>query len=191
MPRTAHATQTPAMPGMLLLNTSPRRHGNCADAAVLVQEALAARGGAAQLLHLADCDIKRCRGCLECQRGKRCGIRDEFGKPWSVVKQAATVVLFVPVYWCAPPGLMKDFMDRTVCDYAAGDGGVMHGKQVHLVSVAQSAGFGPHEQIIGTWVRWLGGPKLTTRLRLIAFHRGELRANAAAVRKLQRLAGTL
>ena len=48
---------------------------------------------------------------------------------WNDVKQSETIVYFAPVYWCAPPGLMKDFIDRTVVDYQI-DGGVMRGKKV-------------------------------------------------------------
>ena len=172
------------MSSLLVLTTSPRKGGNCDDAARLLCET--AGGEAFVALH--SYSIKRCQGCLNCQQGRPCGIKDDFGTLWERVKAASTVVLVVPVYWCAPPGLFKDFIDRTVVSFGTEP---MKGKAVHLVSVAQSAGFDPHEKIIDTWIRWHGGSALKTKLRLIAFHRGELLQNDSAVKKLKGLGNAL
>ena len=136
---------------LLILATSPRKGGNCDDAARLLCEVVGSEASVA----LHDNDIKRCQGCLNCQQGERCRIRDDFETLWERVKAASTVVLVAPVYWCAPPGLFKDFIDRTVVSSGAEP---MKGKAVHLVSVAQSAGFDPQEKIVDTWIRWHGGP---------------------------------
>jgi len=176
------------MEDILLVATSPRKGGNSDDAAQLVLDRLRKKGRAAKLIHLHESRIERCRGCLNCQQGKQCPIDDDFPALWSLVKEARAVVYFVPVYWCSPPGLMKDFIDRTVVDYGAG---AMRGKEVHLVSIAQAAGFDPQEQIVETWVGWLGGPALKTKLRLIAFHKGELAKNARAVDELEQFADGL
>ncbi|MBI3987852.1 MAG: flavodoxin family protein [Lentisphaerae bacterium] len=173
------------MDNILLMTASPRKGGNCDDAARIVLDELDTRDFDARSFRLDEFRIERCRGCLACQRGQVCGIADDFQALWGLVKAAKTIVWFVPVYWCSPPGLMKDFMDRTVVDFAAG---VMKGKAVHLVSIAQSAGYGPQEKIVSQWVRWLGGSSLKTKLRLAAFHTGELAANARAVNKLKKLA---
>ena len=177
------------MQEVLLIATSPREGGNSDDAAQIVYDELAAKGCPAKLVKLHQHRIERCQGCLNCQRGKGCAIQDDFPALWNQVKQAARVVYFVPVYWCSPPGIMKDFIDRTVVDYQAG--GVMRGKEVHLVSIAQAAGYGPQEEIVDTWTRWLGGSALKTKLRLIAFHTGELAANPGAVRELKEFAAKL
>jgi hypothetical protein len=60
-----------------------------------------------------------------------------------------------------------------------------------LVSIAQAAGFGTQEEIVDTWIRRLGGSAVKTKLRLIAFHRGELARNASAVNKLRKLGRAL
>ena len=177
------------MKSVVIISGSPRRGGNCDDAEKIVLDELAARGRAATRLALRDFRIEHCRGCLNCQRGKPCAIRDDFAAAWRLVKRAGAVVWVIPVYWCSPPGLVKDFLDRTVVDF--NKGGVMRGKPAHLISVAQSAGFGPQEKILDAWVRWLGGPPLKTRMRLIAFHKGDLLRNASAVRKLKALARKL
>ena len=169
---------------ILVLATSPRRRGNCAAAAEVLCRAL----GAHEPVSLCDYSVQRCRGCLKCQQGRRCGIKDDFRKLWRRIEAASTVVFMVPVYWCSPPGLFKDFIDRSVVFFSSAP---MKGKDVHLVSIAQSAGFGPQEEIIATWIRWLGGPPLRSKLRLIAFHRGELLRNASAVRKLKQLGASL
>jgi len=177
------------MQEILLIATSPRKAGNSDDAAQIVLHELQAGGRPAKLVHLHEFRIERCRGCLNCQRGMDCAIHDDFPTVWTLVKQAQTIVYFVPVYWCAPPGIMKDFIDRTVADYQ--EAGVMRDKQVHLVSIAQAAGFGPQEDIVDTWTRWLGGASLKTKLRLIAFHTGELLANPTAVSDLKHFAAKL
>jgi len=177
------------MEEVLLITASPREGGNSDDAVQIVFDELKSRGRPAKVLSLREFRIERCRGCLNCQRGKDCTLEDDFPSVWGLVKQARVIVYFVPVYWCSPPGGMKDFMDRTVVDYLAG--GVMRGKEVHLVSIAQAAGFEPQEQIIDTWICWLGGTSIETKLRLIAFHTGELAANAGAVNELKELAARL
>lgn len=169
---------------LLVVATSPRRNGNCDAAARVLCQALG--GSTAVALH--DFKLERCQGCLKCQQGRRCGITDDFNRLWRQVAAASTVVFVVPVYWCAPPGLFKDFIDRSVAFFGSEP---MKGKTFHLVSIAQSAGFDPLEQIIDTWIRWLGGRPLKSRLRLIAFHRGDLLKNASAVRKLHRFGVTL
>lgn len=172
------------MSNLLVLTTSPRKGGNCDDAARLLCDA----AGIEAPVALHSYNIKRCLGCLNCQQGKRCGIKDDFNTVWKQITKASTIVFIVPVYWCAPPGLFKDFIDRTVVAFGSA---TMEGKAVHLVSIAQSAGFEPQEKIIDTWVRWLGGSSLKTKLRLIAFHKGELVQNASAVGKLNKLGNSL
>lgn len=173
----------------ILLACSPRKEGNTDTAAEIVRNALAEQGAAAETVALHDYDIQRCRGCLGCQLGKPCPITDDFPALWERVKLVQTLVLFIPVYWCAPPGLMKDFIDRTVTAFQ--EGGVLAGKTVHLVSIAQSAGFDPQEKMVSQWISWLGGPPLKSKLRLIAFHSGELAGNANAARKLKKLAESI
>ena len=177
------------MDDILLFTTSPRHGGNSDDAAQVVFDELTKKGCSPKLVNLRDHRIEPCRGCLNCQRGQDCEIQDDFPALWSQVKSARTIVYFIPVYWCSPPGGMKNFMDRTVVDYAAG--GVMQGKAVYLVSIAQAAGFEPQEDIVDTWVRWLGGQPLQAKLRLIAFHTGELSANLSAIDELRELASAL
>ncbi len=165
------------MENTLILAASPRKGGNCDFAAQLLCET----AGLNKPLALYDYDLKRCRGCLNCQQGKKCGIKDDFKRVWETFDKASAVVIVAPVYWCGPPGLFKDFIDRTVVFFGSEP---MKGRKIHLVSVAQSAGFDPHEKMIETWISWLGGSPLKTKMRLIAFHRGELEKNTSAIRKL-------
>ena len=116
------------MSEVLLFVTSPRSGGNSDDAAQILCDGLADGGCSPEMINLRDHHVERCRGCLGCQQGQSCEIQDGFPALWSQVKSAQTIVYFIPVYWCAPPGPMKDFMDRTVVDYLAG--GVMRGKEV-------------------------------------------------------------
>lgn len=168
----------------LILTTSPRPNGNSDDAAQMLSKELNNH----PVTTLRNFNIQHCIGCLDCENSATCGIQDDFNKVWQTFRTAKTVVLIIPVYWCAPPGLCKDFIDRTVAFF---DEEPLKGKTVHLVSIAQSAGFELQEKMIEKWVVWLGGSKLRSKTRIIAFHQGELLKNKSAIRKLKQLASSL
>lgn len=98
---------------ILAINASPRKNGHTVE---LLQTALcstSSQGVQTQLLHLADYDIHRCRGCYSCARGA-CPQRDEMPRLLADIDafQADGLLYGAPVFNFNLPGLLIDFWNR-------------------------------------------------------------------------------
>lgn len=103
-------------PKVLIINGSPRKYGSSAqlmEAAILgISEA----GGTAEAVYLYDYNIKPCIGCVS-DNVKYCKFPcivkdDDFNKIAEKVLEADGVIFSTPVYWYAPSGILKNFIDR-------------------------------------------------------------------------------
>lgn len=98
---------------LLILSTSPRRGGN----SELLTDAFLAgaveAGHEAEKICLYDKDIRFCRGCLTCQKTKRCFIHDDVEAILDRMRQANVVVFATPIYFYEMSGQMKTLLDRT------------------------------------------------------------------------------
>ncbi|MFQ5826975.1 MAG: flavodoxin family protein [Dehalococcoidia bacterium] len=94
---------------------SYRRQGNTE---VLVKEALMAaeeEGAQVDVLRLNNYNIESCRGDGRCESGIRpCHIQDDFNYLLDRIYQNDGIILGVPCYFLAAPGIFKLFLDRTV-----------------------------------------------------------------------------
>ena len=121
---------------------------------------------------------------------RRGGGGDDFERLWNDVSKTDLIGIVSPVYWLAPPGAMKDFIDRTHGYYACG--AVLSGKKAFLVSIATESGFETHERVAGSWLQSYGAETVTA-LRLYAREKDDLRSSPDELRKLEefgaRLAG--
>lgn len=98
------------------------------------------------------------------------------------------LVLAAPVYWDAPPGMMKDFIDRTHGLYARPQ--PYAGKKGWLVSVATESGFATHERVLSGWFSHYGA-EILRKVRIFACEKGDAMASASARDTLQALAGEI
>ena len=158
---------------ILGLSGSPRRDGNTD---LLVREALrllAQRtGAAAEFVRVADCRIEPCRGCRACMALGHCIIEgDDFERVMAKLRAADLLVLGAPVYWLGPPGVMKNFIDRTHGTYR--DHSLLRGKRAALISVATDSGFEPHEAVMASWLR-VYGAEVAGSIRVLACEKGEV-----------------
>ena len=98
-----------------IFNGSPRKNGNSAYTTQQVVEIFKKKySGNSSLYHISDYDIDPCFGCRQCMQLKHCyNQKDEFEKLFSVLKESDITIWVVPVYWFAPPGITKNFIDRT------------------------------------------------------------------------------
>jgi multimeric flavodoxin WrbA len=62
-------------------------------------------------------NIKHCAGCLYCDEHKKCAIQDDMQELYIKMQEADLIVIGTPNYFDNVPGLMKDFIDRTVPFY--------------------------------------------------------------------------
>ena len=91
---------------------SPRKGGNTD---LLLAEALkgaAAAGAKVEEIHLSDCKITPCRGCIGCFKDGICVIMDEMQQLYPRLLEADIVILASPVYFYGITGWAKAMVDR-------------------------------------------------------------------------------
>ena len=175
---------------VLCLSGSPRRGGNTDYCIDYLAERLAEQPGAqVETAYLSQLNIAPCRGCRACMREKRCVLEgDDFSALWTKVMAADLLIVAAPVYWLAPPGVMKNFIDRTHGVYALGD--PLSGKSAYLISVAADGGFEPHEQVMTSWLHHYGA-RMLGKARILARELGEAENSAQAHETLAQVAQEL
>lgn len=102
---------------MLILgvNGSPRQYGNTFKLLKIALKFAEKEGADVKLVNLADLEIKPCLGCLcDDQHICRypCVIEDDMRHLYDVVLRARGLIIATPIYWYAPSGILKNFVDR-------------------------------------------------------------------------------
>ena len=71
--------------------------------------------GETEFIRIADYNIEHCIGCGRHWKLQRCVIQhDDLPELLNKWREADLLIVSAPVYWLSPPGVMKDFIDRTV-----------------------------------------------------------------------------
>ena len=171
-----------------IIQGSPRRRGNTESAVRRLVEHLDG-GTEVSLVTLAELRVSRCIGCRRCISEGICAIADDdFPRLWGAIRLTDVIVQACPVYWHSPPGLMKDFIDRTHSTYP--DRGYLRGKRAYHLVVAADSGFETCETIMGSWITSYGG-KVSGTARLLARDLGELEARPENLRRIEEMAGEI
>ena len=102
------------------LNGSPHRRGNTTTLMQWVLEGCTEAGAEVEWIHVADHDVRYCRGCLTCLRQGACPIRDDVPAIRDRLLAADGIVVGSPVYEDQPTAQLKTLMDRLalLCLYA-------------------------------------------------------------------------
>ncbi len=170
----------------LLISASPREGGNSDTAALAIREVLQQTADT-EFIRVADYDIRHCMGCGACWRLHRCVIEDDdLAELLGKCQSADVLVICSPVYWLNPPGIMKDFIDRTL-SLGAGMSPVFEGKKVALATVAAENGFELHNELISRWVKRFGAQVVGT-IDLYAGGKGDLAAHDDQMEELKAFA---
>ena len=102
---------------ILLLSSSPRRHGNsdrlCDEFLRGAREA----GHDAEKISLRDCRIGYCTGCGVCYDTRTCPQRDDAAQIVGKMIAADVIVLATPVYFYTLSAQMKTLIDRCCARY--------------------------------------------------------------------------
>lgn len=98
---------------VLIISTSLRKEGNSDTLAQAFADGAKNAGHTVELLSLAGKTIQFCRGCLLCQKTKKCVIHDDAPKIIEKILRAEVIVFATPIYFYEMSGQMKTLLDRT------------------------------------------------------------------------------
>ena len=174
---------------VLAISGSPRKGGNTDHALKSVLRTLEENAKAeTEFLSIVDHEIEHCRGCRHCMTHVECIIKGDDLEPLVEKMHGADLILLgAPIYWWGPPGVFKDFIDRTHAFYP--DDSRFKDKKVAVVTVAADSGFPSHEKTMS----WLAhyGAEYVGWLRLFSRELGELQGKLGEMRKLEKFSGEL
>ncbi len=131
---------------ILIVVGSHRKYGNTTKLAELAAQGVKNVGADPVKIYLADFEIKPCIGCvsddqLACRYP--CIIEDDMRKIYEMVLGCEGLIVTTPIYWYAPNGLVKNFIDRlTVFEnmiYVTGRSWV-EGKVAGVIAVGNDSG---------------------------------------------------
>lgn len=110
---------------VLIISTSPRKNGNSETLADAFLKGAADGGNTTEKISLYDKTISFCKGCLACQKTKRCVIHDDADMIAQKMLTADVLVFVTPIYYYEMSGQMKTMLDRAnplfPADYAFRD----------------------------------------------------------------------
>lgn len=113
------------MKKILIISTSPRKGGNSDTLAEEFARGAREAGNQVEKIDLHDKTIGFCRGCLVCQKTKRCVIHDDADIIAQKMLMAHVLVFATPIYYYEMCGQMKTMLDRAnplyTSDYAFQD----------------------------------------------------------------------
>lgn len=106
------------MKRILVLNGSPREHGNTRMLSEAFITRSIQRGNIVKKYNIPDLNIGGCIDCDKCFTDDvPCVIKDDFNEIAQEIIEADVIVFSAPVYFYSLPGQMKCFLDRLNCFY--------------------------------------------------------------------------
>jgi len=168
---------------------SPREGGNSDVAAKTILETLGDLGET-EFIRIADYTIKHCMGCARCWESHQCVIEDDdFLKLFRKWVKADLLIISDPVYWLNPPGIVKDFIDRT---FSAVNQAALSfaNTKVALVTVAAENGFELHNELLTRWLK-AHDAQVIGSIEVYAFERDDLVHDRTQIKKLEEFASEI
>ena len=100
---------------ILILNASPRRHGNISQMVEVMADECRQAGEEVQTVAVQQLDIRPCLGCMKCRAAHKCVLpEDDAQRVLKLIQQADALVIAAPCYWGNIPGTLKLLLDRIV-----------------------------------------------------------------------------
>jgi len=119
------------MTKFLIISGSPRP-GNTE---FILKKIFAAIKSEKELILLRELNINRCKGCLSCDKSKKCVQQDDMQAVYPKARAADVLIIGTPNYFNNVSGLLKDFIDRTVPFFYEGEASALRGKKVFFIVV--------------------------------------------------------
>lgn len=100
---------------ILILNSSPRRHGNISKMLELMKQEAEAGGAETIYVRVADLQVRPCIGCMKCRETSQCCLpQDDAQRVLQSIAEADALIIGAPCYWGNLPGELKVLFDRMV-----------------------------------------------------------------------------
>ncbi len=137
-----------------IYNGSPRKNGNTAFVTEYILEKVRERTDTkVRLFHIVDYKIDTCYGCRKCMKLKHCTNQtDDFEFLFNTVRESDVSIWCVPVYWFAPPGIAKNFIDRTHAYFTCKP--MLSNQKAYLLNIATDSGFETSEKVMKSWLQY-------------------------------------
>lgn len=97
---------------VLLINGSPKRDGNTAQALQEMEKIFTQEGMEAELIHVGTQDIRGCIACGGCMRQGKCVFDDLVNELAEKFQEADGMVVASPVYYASPNATLIALLDR-------------------------------------------------------------------------------
>ncbi len=128
------------------ISGSPHKKGGALQLLLAALKGAQREGAQTELYNVYDGEIKPCIGCIKNEeRGCRfpCIFEDYGQILLKKIHESDGIIFATPVYWFAPSGPLKNFLDRMTClenMIAYGEPSYMEGKIVGAIAVGADAG---------------------------------------------------
>lgn len=100
---------------VLILNGSPRPHGNIAQMLSAIESEAILWGGSVTSLCISELRVKPCIGCMACREKGTCVFpEDDAQQTLRLIQACDLLVIGAPCYWGNMPGQLKVLFDRIV-----------------------------------------------------------------------------
>lgn len=134
-------------PKVIILNGSPRRYGSSMQLSMIAAKGVSDAGGVPEVISLTDYRIKPCMGCVS-DGNKYCKFPcvitdDDFNAIAEKLLESDGLIISTPVYWYAPSGVLKNFIDRlTSMEHMIFHGGrsLLEGKVTGFIATGLDSG---------------------------------------------------
>ncbi len=145
---------------LVVIQGSPRAHGNCSVLAGWAVEAAHELGRHTQVIYPHDMEVHSCIGCYQCYNTGSCVFNDDMVNIIDAIRSTSLLVVCSPVYTNTVPGGLKLLIDRCQAYHAERllSGGIK-GQRGLIFSVAGREGeenFTCITQVISAFLRNLG-----------------------------------
>lgn len=100
---------------ILIINGSPRIHGNISAMLDAIREEAEQRGAEVTTVLASRLQVKPCTGCMTCRETHHCVLpEDDAQCVLAAIKSCDVLVVGAPCYWGNMPGQLKIIFDRIV-----------------------------------------------------------------------------
>ena len=100
------------MKKVLIISTSIRNGSNSELLAKEFEKGAIKAGNEVEFISLKDKNIAFCKGCLSCQKTKKCIIKDDANAITDKICESDVIVWASPIYYYEMSGQMKTLIDR-------------------------------------------------------------------------------